>query len=319
MAGGDQHNRKPADEPNNSQNKTGIVLKMHLKIVSIILGLLGGAWVTTGIAILCITLAPSSVYTILNTIKLSSCGLGCSNIILAAFIIVIGIFKIVYAIPCFNLAEDFEKIDYKPIKTTMTLIIGIVSLLLAATVSVSLWCAIEVGPKIQDSDAKDDMVKNLHKVFTEDSHNSANMMSNSWNKLFIELDCCAVNPVESTTNDFDFTPWCTTSGECQQTNSQIPKTCCIGVTESTYSSAPSTCHANVDSGTYKANGCYEVLKNKIYPCYMAVIIVGFQSLIIEVLMLLHAVAVCRTYFGICDCPQSDRFCCCLQHKKVNNN
>uniref|UniRef100_K1QT77 Uncharacterized protein n=1 Tax=Magallana gigas TaxID=29159 RepID=K1QT77_MAGGI len=68
----------------------------------------------------------------------------------------------------------------------------------------------------------------------------------------ITLDCCGVNAVVSTTNDFDATSWCTTSGSCQATSSQIPKTCCLNVDENTYTSAPTGCHASVNSGTYNA-------------------------------------------------------------------
>lgn len=67
---------------------------------------------------------------------------------------------------------------------------------------------------------------------------------------FLKLGCCGVNPVISTTNDFDGTSWCTTSGSCQATASQIPKTCCFNVNKNNYTSAPSACHASVDPGTY---------------------------------------------------------------------
>ena len=66
-----------------------------------------------------------------------------------------------------------------------------------------------------------------------------------------QYDCCAVQEVLGTNNDFDNTPWCTTSGSCQATASQIPKTCCKGVTPDNYQTAPSTCHASVNGGTFK--------------------------------------------------------------------
>ena len=71
-----------------------------------------------------------------------------------------------------------------------------------------------------------------------------------YNGIF-KHNCCAVHDVTGTTNDFDNTPWCTTSGSCQDTSSQIPRTCCKDVTLNNYTSAPSTCHASVNSGTYK--------------------------------------------------------------------
>ena len=66
-----------------------------------------------------------------------------------------------------------------------------------------------------------------------------------------QYDCCAVREIQGTANDFDNTPWCTTSGSCQATASQIPKTCCKDVTQDDYQNAPATCHASVNPGTYK--------------------------------------------------------------------
>nr|XP_034302994.1 uncharacterized protein LOC105320305 isoform X3 [Crassostrea gigas] len=99
----------------------------------------------------------------------------------------------------------------------------------------------------------------LEKTYTSDNISSNDALSKGWNKFFIEYECCAINQVQGTTNDFDSTPWCTTSGSCQATASQIPKTCCNYVTEDDYGSAPSNCHSSVSSGTYKSN-CMNVIK-----------------------------------------------------------
>ena len=56
--------------------------------------------------------------------------------------------------------------------------------------------------------------------------------------------------VLGTTNDFDNTPWCTTQGTCQETSSQIPRSCCIDLNEFDYHSVPKDCHASVNRGTY---------------------------------------------------------------------
>nr|XP_022320140.1 uncharacterized protein LOC111122621 [Crassostrea virginica]XP_022320141.1 uncharacterized protein LOC111122621 [Crassostrea virginica]XP_022320142.1 uncharacterized protein LOC111122621 [Crassostrea virginica]XP_022320143.1 uncharacterized protein LOC111122621 [Crassostrea virginica]XP_022320144.1 uncharacterized protein LOC111122621 [Crassostrea virginica]XP_022320145.1 uncharacterized protein LOC111122621 [Crassostrea virginica] len=108
-------------------------------------------------------------------------------------------------------------------------------------------------PVIDYVNLRSSMISSLKTSFTSDDINSGNGISNAWNKLFIKYDCCAVNEVLGTTNDFDETPWCTTSGTCQATASQIPKSCCNDVTENNYQSAPSACHASVNSGTYKSN------------------------------------------------------------------
>lgn len=100
---------------------------------------------------------------------------------------------------------------------------------------------------------KSSMINLLKKSFTSDNISSSNPISNRWNKFFIEYNCCAINQVTGTTNDFDSTPWCTTSGSCQATASQIPKTCCNYVSEDDYGSAPTACHSSVTSGTFKSN------------------------------------------------------------------
>nr|XP_022324866.1 uncharacterized protein LOC111125394 [Crassostrea virginica]XP_022324867.1 uncharacterized protein LOC111125394 [Crassostrea virginica]XP_022324868.1 uncharacterized protein LOC111125394 [Crassostrea virginica] len=104
-----------------------------------------------------------------------------------------------------------------------------------------------------------DMFSSLKQNFKSDNASSNDSKSSAWNTFFLKYDCCAVHEVSGTTNDFDNTPWCTTSGSCQATVSQIPRTCCKGVTLTNYTSAPSTCHASVSPGTYKRN-CMDPLK-----------------------------------------------------------
>ncbi|XP_061165264.1 uncharacterized protein LOC133174208 isoform X2 [Saccostrea echinata] len=101
-----------------------------------------------------------------------------------------------------------------------------------------------------------DMLEKLEREYTNHTISlSRNTSSYKWNLFFLTHQCCAVKPVMSTKNDFDNTPWCTTSGSCQQTNSQIPKACCKYVTIDNYTSAESRCHEYVESGTYHKEGC----------------------------------------------------------------
>ncbi|XP_062570481.1 uncharacterized protein LOC134232519 isoform X2 [Saccostrea cucullata] len=95
--------------------------------------------------------------------------------------------------------------------------------------------------------------------FTSDVISINASTSDRWNNFFIKYDCCAVNQVTSTTNDFDTTPWCTTFGSCQQTNSQIPKSCCKAYTVYDYEKAPDSCHAEVKPGTYR-DSCFTRVK-----------------------------------------------------------
>lgn len=65
-----------------------------------------------------------------------------------------------------------------------------------------------------------------------------------------QFECCGVNKVVGTINDFEPTYWCMTEGSCHATSSQIPRTCCKGFTENDYQNAPIECKSSVKSGSY---------------------------------------------------------------------
>lgn len=158
-------------------------------------------------------------------------------------------------------------------------------LLVMKIIVISLWLTMksEVETEIQSK-----MLESLKNNFVEDTVSSTNSFSNEWNYMFMKLDCCGVNPVVSTTNDFDATSWCTTSGSCQATSSQIPKTCCLNVDENTYTSAPSGCHASVNSGTYNAQGCYDVLKEALLSYSSSILGLLFTTIFIEIFAVICA-------------------------------
>nr|XP_022303073.1 uncharacterized protein LOC111110752 isoform X1 [Crassostrea virginica] len=103
------------------------------------------------------------------------------------------------------------------------------------------------------------MVSSLEKHYTSEHINNSDEISAGWNNFFIKYDCCAVRDVLSSENDFDRTPWCMSNGTCQQTISQIPKTCCKSVTQEDYQMAPKSCFEALDTGTYKS-GCIGRIK-----------------------------------------------------------
>lgn len=138
--------------------------------------------------------------------------------------------------------------------------IFVLILLVMKIVVITLWFTMESK---EETDMQGKMVSILKSHYVDDTTTNGNSISNAWNYLFLTLDCCGVNPVVSTTNDFDVTSWCTTSGSCQATSSQIPKTCCLNVDKNTYASAPPVCHSSVNPGTYNAKGCYAALKEKL--------------------------------------------------------
>ncbi|XP_052674541.1 uncharacterized protein LOC128156433 [Crassostrea angulata] len=113
------------------------------------------------------------------------------------------------------------------------------------------------------SDLHGQMTSSLKDNYWNDNFTTGTKMSNNWNHLFIDFECCGVNRVAGTTNDFDHTSWCTTNGSCQATASQIPKTCCKGFTEYDYQNAHSDCHSSVSPGFYYDKGCFSVIKKEV--------------------------------------------------------
>uniref|UniRef100_A0A8W8KN87 Uncharacterized protein n=1 Tax=Magallana gigas TaxID=29159 RepID=A0A8W8KN87_MAGGI len=105
------------------------------------------------------------------------------------------------------------------------------------------------------------MTSSLKDNYWNDNFTTGTKISNEWNHLFIDFECCGVNRVAGTTNDFDHTSWCTTNGSCQATASQIPKTCCKGFTEYDYQNAHPDCHSSVSPGYYYDKK--EVIKERI--------------------------------------------------------
>lgn len=135
---------------------------------------------------------------------------------------------------------------------------------------------------------KENMLKLLEKNYVNDSVNSSNSVSNEWNLLFLKFNCCAVNPVVGTKNDFDQTPWCTTEGECHDVNAQIPKTCCVGVNASNFEQkASQECYVYV-TGDFKTTGCFNRIKELIKTHSAAVIGISLAIMIIEILGIVFA-------------------------------
>lgn len=152
-------------------------------------------------------------------------------------------------------------------------------LLVMKIVLIALWFTME--SKVE-TDMQGKMITSLKAHFEDDTTTSSNSLSNAWNYMYMTVDCCAVNSVQSTTNDFDQTSWCTTSGSCQATSSQIPKTCCLNVDENTYTTAPNGCHASVSSGTYNSEGCYDVLKKILLRYSSSIIGLIFTTIALEI-------------------------------------
>lgn len=203
---------------------------------------------------------------------------------LSIILILIGVALMVVGIGWFIIGLRFQEKFTQVQKYYVILVL----ILLAMTIAViALWDPME--SKVETY-MQSKMVVALKAHFVEDTTTNSNSLSNAWNHMFMELDCCGVNAVVSTTNDFDATSWCTTLGSCQATSSQIPKTCCLNVDRNSYTSAPAGCHASVNSGTYNLKGCYAVIKEKLLRYSSRII--GFVSttIVLEIIAVILALS-----------------------------
>lgn len=121
----------------------------------------------------------------------------------------------------------------------------------------------QIDPNTKTSDLHGQMISSLKDNFRSDNLTTGTKISNEWNHLFMDFECCAVNKVVGTTNDFEPTYWCMTEGSCHATSSQIPRTCCKGYTENDYQNAPPECKSSVESGSYYDKGCFSVIMKEV--------------------------------------------------------
>nr|XP_034299752.1 tetraspanin-9-like isoform X1 [Crassostrea gigas]XP_034299753.1 tetraspanin-9-like isoform X1 [Crassostrea gigas] len=222
-----------------------IIINMMLLVIGLALIIVGGLVVRDVSSI-----NKDHVRLVLDSITVGISKLGGLVSTLSILMILIGV--LILAVTGLGLFGIFCRNKYMLI----TFAIIVLLLLIPQITVVSLWNKIE-------TELQDKMIEALEKSYKDDTILNSNSLSKSWNFIFMTQNCCGVTRVDSTTNDFDKTSWCTTSGSCQATSSQIPRGCCKNITESTYTSAPATCYASVNPGTYHSKGCYGVIKGKM--------------------------------------------------------
>ncbi|XP_052675588.1 tetraspanin-1-like [Crassostrea angulata] len=218
---------------------------------------------------------------LLDSLAVDSFSVGVVNS-LSIIIIVVGVF--IFFVAGLGIYGAFCQNKY----VLVTYVSIVVMLFLTKIVVIALCVTVQ---NTMEREIKAKMIEVFNKNFIEDTITSNNSLSNTWNCMFMTLDCCGVNPVVSTTNDFDLTYWCTTSGSCEDTISQIPRTCCTNVDENTYTSAPIGCHASVNKGTYNQKGCYDVLKDTLQSQSQSVIGVVVTIILIEIVAVIFAILI----------------------------
>uniref|UniRef100_K1PQ68 Uncharacterized protein n=1 Tax=Magallana gigas TaxID=29159 RepID=K1PQ68_MAGGI len=114
-------------------------------------------------------------------------------------------------------------------------------------------------------------------------------ISTAFNFMFMTLECCAVNAVTGTTNDFDSTPW-VTGGSAGSKN--VPIFCCSGIDANSAGASFTTCTDSVSTGYYGI-GCYDAFYNLIMKYSIYYIAVGITILVVETLGVFFACCMCK--------------------------
>lgn len=262
--------------------KVGTVFLVIINIIFFLMGLglvIAGALALTDVS----NINTDHIKPILDSIPVGSFEAGSLVKNLTTLIIVIGAFILLIA----GLGLFGACCQNKFMLVTYAVLVLI--LLVMKIAVIILWFTMK---NTVENEVKDKLFVSLKDNYKEDTLTNSNSISNAWNYMFMTLDCCGVNPVVSTKNDFDSTYWCNDVGSCLAAVSNIPKTCCLNVDENTYTTAPIACHSNVDTGTYNTKGCYDALKEKLLSQSPSIIGVMVTVIVIEVLAVIFAFLVC---------------------------
>lgn len=262
--------------------KVGTVFLVIINIIFFLMGLgmvIAGALALTDVS----NINTDHIKPLLDSIPVGSFEAGSLVKNLTTLIIVIGAFILLIA----GLGLFGACCQNKYMLVTYAVLVLI--LLVMKIAVIILWFTMK---NTVENEVKDKLFVSLKDNYKEDTLTNSNSISNAWNYMFMTLDCCGVNPVVSTKNDFDSTYWCNVAGSCLAAVSNIPKTCCLNVDENTYTTAPIACHSNVDTGTYNTKGCYDALKEKLLSQSPSIIGVMVTVIVIEVLAVIFAFWVC---------------------------
>lgn len=253
--------------------KVGTVFLVIINIIFFLMGLglvIAGALALTDVS----NINTDHIKPLLDSIPVGSFEAGSLVKNLTTLIIVIGAFILLIA----GLGLFGACCQNKFMLVTYAVLVLI--LLVMKIAVIILWFTMK---NTVENEVKDKLFVSLKDNYKEDTLTNSNSISNAWNYMFMTLDCCGVNPVVSTKNDFDSTYWCNDDGSCLAAVSNIPKTCCLNVDENTYTTAPTACHSSVQSGTYNTKGCYDALKEKLLSQSPSIIGVMVTVIVIEVL------------------------------------
>ncbi|XP_060082818.1 CD63 antigen-like [Ylistrum balloti] len=257
---------------------SGKVGMLFLIILNIIFMLLGLGLMIPGILVqVNVDIVNDKVMPLLNQVSLGGLTFGDAANGLSVTLIVLGAFILLVAgLGAFGACCK---------NRCMLVIYAIIVALfwIAEVVIVILWFVMRGN---LESEAKSQLLSQLHNNYKNDDL-TTHEISTSWNYLFMELQCCGVNAVESTTNDFDSSVW-----QSGSPTAQIPKGCC-GATVSDYTSfSQASCTDTVTSGYY-TKGCYQAVYDKIMTYSNWFIGIGITLLVVEICAIIAACLICK--------------------------
>lgn len=260
--------------------------KVFLVIINLVFLALGLGLLIAGILVK-INALSSDVTPALNSVEVAGYKLGDLANNLSIVFIVIGAFIVL--VSGLGLIGGCCEVRWMLVVYAILVLI----LLIMKIAAVALWFKMrtDVEETVQKA-----LNGSLENNFVNDFLNSTNDISNGWNYIFLTFDCCGVNPVTKTANDFTATPWCTKDpGECHRMNvSMIPRTCCTGVDQSNYrTEAKAECYRNVVKGSYNEKGCYDAVKDLISTYGTVFIAISIVVMVVELFAVVFAILICR--------------------------
>nr|XP_011417768.2 CD63 antigen [Crassostrea gigas]XP_034299584.1 CD63 antigen [Crassostrea gigas] len=161
----------------------------------------------------------------------------------------------------------------------------VLSLIVAQIIAVVLWILMNAEAQ---SYLKSQLLSQLTNKYSNDDL-ITDEISTAFNFMFMTLECCAVNAVTGTTNDFDSTPW-VTGGSAGSKN--VPIFCCSGIDANSAGASFTTCTDSVSTGYYGI-GCYDAFYNLIMKYSIYYIAVGITILVVETLGVFFACCMCK--------------------------
>lgn len=175
--------------------------------------------------------------------------------------------------------------ESKVLLVVYIIIVGI--LFLGKLVIVILWIVFKSDV---ESTLQAELKTGLKKYANDDL--TTDEVSTGWNHLNMNFECCGIDAVTATSNDYTTTTWYASAAN------EVPISCCPGVTSSSYTAGSATsasCTSNKGTppvGHY-SKGCYDALKDFANKYSIAFICVGVFILLVEIAAIIFACSLCK--------------------------